>query len=217
MRASRKGFTLIELLVVIAIIAILAAILFPVLMAAKKRAKTSDCLSNLRQIGLATQMYVDNNYACFPFAGRGFPQMPFVDIWGCLKPYVKTTNMYVCKSDAKPAWNIRWVTANSPSLLPSIKFPASYYYLWRFYCDNGVAKSRKASLVRHPTRKAMFQCGASSSGNISMFAFAHDPKATALLFVDGHSRLVPLSQIKKDPSNGQNLDYTSDLDGSDLR
>src|SRR5215475_869222 len=54
----RRGFTLIELLVVIAIIAILAAMLLPALARAKARAKQTACLSNLRQIGLGTIMYV---------------------------------------------------------------------------------------------------------------------------------------------------------------
>ncbi|MBS1718378.1 MAG: prepilin-type N-terminal cleavage/methylation domain-containing protein [Armatimonadetes bacterium] len=56
----KRGFTLIELLVVIAIIAILAAILFPVFAQAKAQAKSATCLSNLKQIGLATRMYMND-------------------------------------------------------------------------------------------------------------------------------------------------------------
>jgi prepilin-type N-terminal cleavage/methylation domain-containing protein len=60
------AFTLIELLVVIAIIAILAAILFPVFSQAKAAAKSVACLSNSKEIGLATQMYVGDNDGYYP-------------------------------------------------------------------------------------------------------------------------------------------------------
>ncbi len=56
----RKAFTLIELLVVIAIIAILAAILFPVFAQARESARKSNCLSNLKQIGTAAMMYIQD-------------------------------------------------------------------------------------------------------------------------------------------------------------
>ena len=61
-----QGFTLIELLVVIAIIAILAAMLLPVLARAKQKANQINCLSNLKQIGQALQMYIDDSQDALP-------------------------------------------------------------------------------------------------------------------------------------------------------
>jgi prepilin-type N-terminal cleavage/methylation domain-containing protein/prepilin-type processing-associated H-X9-DG protein len=64
-RRGFSAFTLIELLVVIAIIAILAAMLLPVLVKAKQKAKQAACMSNMRQIGIALVMYV-NQYNQYP-------------------------------------------------------------------------------------------------------------------------------------------------------
>ena len=68
---NRKRFTLIELLVVIAIIAILAAILLPALQAARARAQSSSCVSNLKQFAHVGQMYINDHRNYWPAPNGG--------------------------------------------------------------------------------------------------------------------------------------------------
>jgi prepilin-type N-terminal cleavage/methylation domain-containing protein/prepilin-type processing-associated H-X9-DG protein len=112
--SSHRAFTLMELLVVIAIIAILAALLLPVLARVKDRARTSVCLNNCRQLAFASHLYVGDNRDkfCNTFAVRG-NNVVRIAWFNQLKPYTGTTNVLHC-----PAFRIKAnavVAANYPS------------------------------------------------------------------------------------------------------
>jgi prepilin-type N-terminal cleavage/methylation domain-containing protein/prepilin-type processing-associated H-X9-DG protein len=99
----KKGFTLIELLVVIAIIAILAAILFPVFARAREKARQASCQSNLKQIGLAVQMYAQDYDEVMV---RGYTDVRHAGISGgylhapeLLHPYIKNAQIWQCPSE----------------------------------------------------------------------------------------------------------------------
>ena len=64
----KRAFTLVELLVVISVIAVLTAILMPVLGGARQRGKSIVCLSNLRQMAIASQGYINSNDGFYPVA-----------------------------------------------------------------------------------------------------------------------------------------------------
>lgn len=88
-----RAMTLIELLVVIAILAIVAALLLPVLGRSKAKAYNAACLNNLRQLGIATRFYTDENRECLPLAEilpsqPIDPQMPLPRICDVLAKYV---------------------------------------------------------------------------------------------------------------------------------
>src|SRR5687768_7397049 len=96
-RKKRIGFTLIELLVVIAIIAILAAILFPVFARAREAARKASCQSNLKQIGSAWLMYVQDYDETTPqntWSNGGGAYHPVV-AHARLQPYIKNTAVMI--------------------------------------------------------------------------------------------------------------------------
>ncbi len=123
------GFTLIELLVVIAIIAILAAILFPVFAQAREKARETKCISNLRQIGIAVRMYVDDDDATWPIFQAyntkdynhklALPWTPnHLGVEMEVVPYIKSHAIFQCPDDA-----------GSPALTatPGVTDTSSYY------------------------------------------------------------------------------------------
>jgi prepilin-type N-terminal cleavage/methylation domain-containing protein len=105
------GFTLIELLIVITILAILFAILFPVFLTAKMTAVRTVCLSNLKQLGAAVQIYTQDYDDYFPFCAgteqRGswrHPQFPDGTAATCFRfvmmPYIKSAPVFECPADS---------------------------------------------------------------------------------------------------------------------
>lgn len=119
-RAESRGFTLIELLVVIAVIAILGAVLLPVLGQAKQRAGQSDCVNNLMQWGRAMMMYADDNNQFYP-ASRDLNYVATPDnnpIW---------TEMYTDASKSPPIGMSDWFNALPPyvSQLPLWEYGAN--------------------------------------------------------------------------------------------
>jgi prepilin-type N-terminal cleavage/methylation domain-containing protein len=113
----KKGFTLIELLVVIAIIAILAAMLLPVLAAAKRRAQRINCVSNLKQVNLAMRIWEGDNGNAYPMAvstsaggameylasnsnSKGYQAAGITNVFDDCSNEMSTTKIFVCPSDS---------------------------------------------------------------------------------------------------------------------
>jgi general secretion pathway protein G len=112
---AKRGFTLVEMLVVIGIIAVLAAMLFPVFAAAREKGRSAACVSNLKQLGAAVEIYAsdfDDHYPWakdpadeyhpeiwndFPVWKAWIPYMP--RLRDTLDPYVKNYDVWHCASD----------------------------------------------------------------------------------------------------------------------
>jgi prepilin-type N-terminal cleavage/methylation domain-containing protein/prepilin-type processing-associated H-X9-DG protein len=116
-----SGFTLIELLIVITIIGILASILFPVFARAREMARRASCASNLKQIGIAVQMYTQDYDEFLPSAGSIGGSG---DMAGILQPYTK-----------QQAGQGIWQCASHASFGPS--YTSSYGYNWQYLFGGG--------------------------------------------------------------------------------
>ncbi|HEY3412370.1 MAG TPA: prepilin-type N-terminal cleavage/methylation domain-containing protein [Armatimonadota bacterium] len=141
---GRRGFTLIELLVVIAIIAILAAILFPVFARAREQAKRSACVNNLKQIGTAMVMYLDDNdlrmpdrrdlKTSLPGGYHPWTSWPASDPrcgWAALVlgPYIRSNDIWNCPSIVgSPLGKAVQVVQR----LSNTDTATTSYWMWRF-------------------------------------------------------------------------------------
>jgi len=128
MKGQRRGFTLIELLVVIAIIAILAAILFPVFAQAREKARAVACLSNLKQVGMATRMY-SQDYDEVLVPNYLFTSGSYRAWWpDILAPYVKNQDVFVCPSYSEPT---RYkTTSTAPLQTVKLSYGGNNWHWW---------------------------------------------------------------------------------------
>ncbi len=205
---NQSGFTLIELLVVIAIIAILAALLLPALNRAKDSARTAYCLNQLRQVGLATRLYADENGDVFPrsqhsaFAHRELPWeralAPQFNKAGTDSATLSNlaATIYRCPADRAPP--------------PRISYGLNVYFELEVLEESPI-DYRRVTLIPKPSATVAF---AEVVGDIDHLmaqdwitrqdaegevAFDRHQHRSNFTFVDGHSRKLPLKQTFEPP------------------
>lgn len=117
---KHSGWTLVELLTTIALIAVLTALLLPVVATARHTSKASVCASNLRQLSKATLIYTQDHDECFPLAFYRVQQGDGVrlrSVWGALRPYLSDYRPILCPADAQPT-NLSALRAARPVAAP---------------------------------------------------------------------------------------------------
>ena len=205
---KRRAFTLIELLFVVAIIAILAAMLLPALAKAKASARRAQCTSNLRQLGLATQLYWgDNDGKCFNYlcaqtnGGQSYwfgwigpgpeGQRPFDLSVGKLFPYLNGSNVRLC-----PALD---------STLAHLKLKATnvvFSYGYNNYLSSGHSQPPiNCNRIEQPTETALF-ADAAQVNDFQAPASHNNPMLEEWYYVDntvnypnGHFRHAKKSNV----------------------
>ena len=191
---KNRAFTLIELLVVIAIIAILAALLLPALGRAKQRAWGTSCLSNVRQIGLASRMYADENSDALPRSAHDGAS------WvATLQPYCAGTNLWRCPRDGHQTRRYSFAlndyllppaTSSEPDHSKTTQVPRPTDTFWLGECNDKYVNNDH------------FHFSPANDGDYSPANFASEVATTRhlaganYLFADGHAQLLRWSFVQ---------------------
>jgi len=219
---KRRGFTLIELLVVIAIIAILAAILFPVFAQAREKGRQASCESNLKQVGLAIKMYVQDYDEKWP-GGMDYPTDQTSNgqqrssglnfgfngwVANVIRPYVKNEAIYLCPSiQGSGGWADPWVAPGGPATAG----PPLSSYAYNYASLNGVQEAifpaESTAIVMADSNTSWWDCAyMSTCGMVATRDWQWHLQGNHILtewhtgkndnlFADGHVKAMGCSQI----------------------
>jgi prepilin-type N-terminal cleavage/methylation domain-containing protein/prepilin-type processing-associated H-X9-DG protein len=210
-RLCRRGFTLIELLVVIAVIVILAAILLPVFAQARDAAQRANCISNLKQIALAHQMYVQDNDETLPswyiVGPRGYQIWP-----DYLSPYYRDARILdeglTSSAEKKQtAWLADYVLcAWGPG---GDGTPGSPYWRWpgSLVGDRGALRPMMMAEVRRPAETMQFTDGTTSHYDCYILR-RHRNGLLNGAFLDGHARVVTEAEWNRVSKDDQGYYYS---------
>ena len=193
---NRRGFTLIELLVVIAIIAILAAILMPVLVSAQRAGQTAACTSNLSQLARAVLMYSDdNNGKCVPSTGWP-PVHPEPVTWRWLvRPYVsRNTSVFVCPTARKEVTQVCGHDVSSSYGLNYNAFAAQGPSAWGFYPAWSIAypHASRILMIVHDKGWSNAHCMMLKMPDLKTWMNYPHNNSNLVAFLDGHVKVMKI-------------------------
>lgn len=199
-----KGFTLVELLVVIAIIAILAAILLPVMAAAKRRSQLAQCVNNARQLVLGSSIYANENGAMahYNFTGVGG------NLWMGMDDYGNQKRVMICPATHEPSptpppysygtADLSWTWGNTNLYSGSYGFNG-WLYDTAAYAGTGHPEfmMSKATMIRKPSNTPVF-CDAVW---VDLWPLETDPPADDLYDGDADSTGISRCTIVRHAGN----------------
>ena len=168
-RNNRQAFTLIELLVVIAIIAILAAILFPVFAQAREKARSASCLSNQKQLGLATLMYSQDYDELMPLTTSNINGQWLTNFWHMVPPTWSSLQTHPAVQGSNFVWaNTIQPYVKNYGILACPSAPEFRVGLARFTYSNMLARPEKTSYTINGLLQAYPQAGINAPADLPL-------------------------------------------------